>query len=93
MSETAPVPTLDDSVAENYRQLQAETGRSWTDMAEQFDRDAAALPAEHAAPYRSLATWARAQEPEPEPEPEIVITAPRQSGKRTTTESKPTRTA
>lgn len=87
MSETAPVPTLDDSVAENYRQLQAETGRSWTDMAEQFDRDAAALPAEHAAPYRSLAAWARAQEPAAEP------AAPTPPQKRTTTDKRPTRTA
>lgn len=55
------VPTVDEAVAENYRQVKAESGRSWTDMADQFDRDADALPDVHAGPYRVLASWARTQ--------------------------------
>lgn len=50
---------VDEHIAENFRQLRAERGATWPQMAAQFDRDAAALPDVHAGPYRQLADWAR----------------------------------
>lgn len=53
--------TIPDHVRENYADARIAQGLTWEQMAEQFDRDADPLPPEHAAPYRELAAWARAQ--------------------------------
>ncbi|WP_113841090.1 hypothetical protein [Blastococcus sp. TF02A-26] len=53
--------TIPDHVRENYTDARIAQGLTWEQMAEQFDRDAEPLPAEHAAPYLELAAWARAQ--------------------------------
>jgi hypothetical protein len=55
------VPSLPDAVRSNYLQIKAQTGRTWDEMAAQFERDAEPLVGDHAAPYRRLAAWARAE--------------------------------
>lgn len=87
-------PTVPEHVRENYRQIVADTGQTWGQLADQFDRDAAALPDVHAAPYRSLAAWARDQDtgdtPVAEPEQPQPAEPPR---KKTATPTRPARTA
>ena len=48
---------IEDWLARNYEQVRIERGMSWTELADDFDRQNAP----------DLAAWARAQEPAPAP--------------------------
>jgi hypothetical protein len=55
--------TAPDDVTGNYEALMEERGWTWRDLADQFDRDAAAGRAlDGGANSRSMARWARAHE-------------------------------
>lgn len=52
---------IPDDTKVNYERLRLERGMSWQDLADQFARDAAAVPLARARGYAQLAQWAQSQ--------------------------------